>query len=369
MTEITKIALTGGPCAGKTAALHYLANAFKEQGVQVITVPEQATRLMESGKTPASMGSLAFHSLLFQNQLDEEEKAEAAALCSCAKKVLIVCDRGLLDSRAYVTAEEFASYAALHGLNEAKIRNRYDAVFHLVTAAKDAEAYYSLDTNAARSEDLEQARELDENILALWVGTQHLRVIDSSTCFEEKLQRLHSEVMAVLGVPEPLEIERKFLIGFPDLALLERMKACRRVPITQAYLNTPEEGNFRVRKRGEGEDALYIKTVKHKINDMKRIEIEDIISEEEYNAYLRRTDSVQGIISKDRYCLVWHNAYFELDVYPFWADKATLELELLYEEQPYELPDFLTLIRDVTTEKEYRNKQLALTYRKFFAKR
>ena len=198
MTEITKIALTGGPCAGKTAALHYLANAFKEQGVQVITVPEQATRLMESGKTPASMGSLAFHSLLFQNQLDEEEKAEAAALCSCAKKVLIVCDRGLLDSRAYVTAEEFASYAAPHGLNEAKIRNRYDAVFHLVTAAKDAEAYYSLDTNAARSEDLEQARELDENILALWVGTQHLRVIDSCACFEEKLQRLHSEVMAVL---------------------------------------------------------------------------------------------------------------------------------------------------------------------------
>ena len=44
-----------------------------------------------------------------------------------------------------------------------------------------------------------------------------------------------------------------------------------------------------------------------------------------------------------------------------------MELELLSEEQPYELPDFLTLIRDVTTEKKYRNMQLAMTYGKYYA--
>ena len=75
---------------------------------------------------------------------------------------------------------------------------------------------------------------------------------------------------------------------------------------------------------------------------------------------------VQGVISKDRYCLAWQGKYFELDVYPFWRDKATLELELLSEDQEFELPDFVTLIRDVTTEKEYRNKRLAVTYAKFF---
>ena len=75
MTEITKIALTGGPCAGKTTAVSYIREQLAAHGVQVIAVPEQATALMESGKTPESMGSYAFHSLLFQNQLEEEEKA------------------------------------------------------------------------------------------------------------------------------------------------------------------------------------------------------------------------------------------------------------------------------------------------------
>ena len=156
------------------------------------------------------------------------------------------------------------------------------------------------------------------------------------------------------------------MIVYPDLDLLRNMKTCRRIPITQAYLTTPEEGRFRVRKRGEGDDALYIKTVKYKINDMKRIEVEDYISEEEYKNYLQMSGCVQGVISKDRYCLAWQGKYFELDVYPFWRDKATLELELLSEDQEFELPDFVTLIRDVTTEKEYRNKRLAVTYAKFF---
>ncbi len=366
MTDITKIALTGGPCAGKSSAVPYLTARLAAHGVEVIAVPEQATALMSSGKTPENMGSAAFHSLLFGNQLAAEEAAEKKAQESTAKKVLILCDRGLLDSRAYVSAVEFAQYAGAYGFTEAKIRNRYDAVLHMVTAADGAENAYTLRNNAARAEDAQQARELDERILCLWVGTQHLRVIDNRSHFDDKLSRLLEEVLAVLGLPEPLEIERKFLIEHPDLTMLQSMKACRRVPLTQAYLNTPEEGRFRVRKRGEGADALYIKTVKHKINDLKRIEIEDYISEEEYKAYLNRKEYVQGVISKDRYCLVWHSEYFELDVYPFWADKATLELELLSENQPFELPDFLTLIRDVTTEKAYRNKQLAVTYGKLF---
>ena len=366
MTEITKIALTGGPCAGKTTAVSYIREQLAAHGVQVIAVTEQATALMESGKTPESMGSYAFHSLLFQNQLEEEEKALQSAKESTAKKVLILCDRGLLDSRAYVSGEEFARYAGEHGLNEARIRNRYDAVLHMVTAADGAETYYTTDSNGVRGEDPEQARALDNRVLSLWVGTQHLRVVDNRGDFADKLERLLNEVLGVLGVPEPLEIELKFLIAYPDINLLQSLPTCRRIPITQAYLTTPEDGQFRVRKRGEGADALYIKTVKHKINDMKRIEIEDYITEDEYQAYLNRRDCLQGILSKDRYCLVWHGEYFELDVYPFWADKATLELELLSERQPYELPDFLHLIRDVTFDKKYRNKQLASIFKNLF---
>ena len=362
MTELFKIVLTGGPCAGKTTALGFLKKELKKYGVEVFTVSEQATALMTQGKTPESMGSYEFHSLLFKNQLAEEEAAIKEAESSEAQKAVVLCDRGLLDSRAYVTREEFDKYSALYGFNAERIRNRYDAVFHLVTAADGAKESYALNNNGARSESTALARELDTEILSLWVGTQHLRVIDNSTGFEEKTERLKKETLAVLGIPEPLEIERKFLIKYPDLKQLAEMKLCRKIPITQAYLTTPEEGRFRVRKRGEGADVLYIKTIKHKINDLKRIEIESYISEEEYYAYLDRKDCVEGIISKDRYCLVWDARYFELDVYPFWKDRATLELELTDENEEFSLPDFVDPIRDVSFEKEYRNKYLAAVY-------
>ena len=365
MTEVTKAVLTGGPCGGKTSAADFLQKALSAQGVAVLVVPEQATALMSEGKTPGVMGSFAFHQLLFSRQLAAEEAAFAQAEACGADKALVLCDRGLLDSRAYVTAEEFRRYSAAFSLNEERIRNRYDAVFHLVTAANGAQDCYNLD-NAVRSEDLQQAKALDDTLLSLWVGTTHLRVIDNRGGFADKLDRLKAEVLAVMGIPEPLEIERKLLIEYPDLNRLQSDPFVRCVPITQAYMNTPEEGLFRVRKRGEGEGALYIKTVKRKISDLKRVEIERYISENEYYGYLNRRDCVQGIISKDRYCIVSGSEYFELDVYPFWQDRATLEIELLSEDQPFEVPKYLRVIRDVSFEKGYRNKLLAVTYGKLF---
>lgn len=366
MAEIKLIALTGGPCGGKTAALTYLQQQLACCHTEVFPVYEQATALMQQGITPETAGVYDFHRRLFGNQLAEEEKALQQAKNSRAEKALVLCDRGLLDSRAYVSAEDFARYAALYDLTEAKIRNRYDAVLHLVTAADGAPAHYTLQNNDARGETAAQACALDQTLLSLWVGTQHLRVIDNHSDFDRKLARLKQEVLAVLGIPEPLEIERKFLISRPKPDLLEQLPFCRKIPLAQAYLNTPEEGRFRVRKRGSDENALYIKTVKHKISDLRRIEIETPITAEAYAAYLNNRACVEGIIAKDRYCFVWQSQYFELDIYPFWADRATLELELTDEREPYTLPDFLTVIRDVSSEKQYRNKYLAAVYKKLF---
>ena len=363
MGKLIKIALTGGPCAGKSEALTYLTQTLEKEGIKVYPIGECATALIKNGKTPEKMGSFEFHSLLFSTQLQAEQRAETDA-ARLETDAVMITDRGLLDNRAYVSAEDFAAYAHTLGFTEDRLRSRYDAVFHLVTAASGAEAYYQCGNNSARTETAEQARELDEALLALWTGTPHLRVIDNSGDYQAKLDRLLSEVYAVLGIPKPLEIERKFLIAMPDLSYLDSIKTCRRVPITQAYLTTASEGRFRVRKRGDGEDAVYIKTVKHKINDLKRIEIESYISKEEYYDYLSKKDSLQGIISKDRYCIVWHSTYYELDVFPFWTDRALIEIELLSEEQSFELPDFVTLIREVTHERAYRNKALAQIYGK-----
>lgn len=360
MKEIKSIVLTGGPCAGKSTALEYLRNELEKCGVTVMTFSECATQMMNKGMTPDEMGSYEFHSLLFENQYNAEEALRKRAEAINDSLIVLLFDRGLLDNRAYVTAEDFNRYSGRFELNEEKIRNRYDAVFHLVSAANGAEEHYHFDNNEVRSETIEKARELDEEVLSLYTGTTHLRIIDNSTDFEGKLSRLLDEVKSFLGIPEPLEIERKFLIEMPDLLYLNSMKTCRKVPITQAYLDTEEEGRFRIRKRGEGENAIYVKTSKYKINELIRIEIENYISKEEFYNYLFDKNSVVGIISKDRYCIAWHSTYYELDVYPFWDNQATLEIELQREEQPYELPDFVKLIREVSFEKEFRNKALAV---------
>ena len=66
-----------------------------------------------------------------------------------------------------------------------------------------------------------------------------------------------------------------------------------------------------------------------------------------------------GTISKYRYCIAWGSTYYELDVFPFWDKLALLEIELLSEEEEYTIPDFVTVLREVTMEKAFRNLALA----------
>ncbi|MBQ1437334.1 MAG: hypothetical protein IIZ07_05305, partial [Ruminococcus sp.] len=99
-----------------------------------------------------------------------------------------------------------------------------------------------------------------------------------------------------------------------------------------------------------------------KISELKRVEREESITKEQYEHYISKKEYCQGTISKDRYCFVWKNQYFELDVFPFWDKTALIEIELLKENQPYTLPDFLVVLREVTYEKQFRNKSLAVQY-------
>ena len=50
--DITKIVITGGPCAGKTTALSWIMNSFTERGYVVLFVPETATELINGGVAP-----------------------------------------------------------------------------------------------------------------------------------------------------------------------------------------------------------------------------------------------------------------------------------------------------------------------------
>ncbi len=152
------------------------------------------------------------------------------------------------------------------------------------------------------------------------------------------------------------EIERKFLIEYPDLNILENYSKSE---IAQTYLKTNDGMTSRVRKRTTDGVTKYIFTEKKRITDVKCIENERELSEEEYEELLKLADTERRTVYKTRYCIPCHGRVAEVDIYPFWSDRAIAEVEMESEDEEVCLPDFIKVIRDVTAEKAYKNASIA----------
>ena len=360
--EIFFIVITGGPCAGKSTAMSWIQNHFQELGYQVLFVAETATELITGGVAPWTCRSrLDYQLCQAKLQLEKEKIYLEAAKNMPAERVLIVCDRGMLDNKAYMSQTEFDFVAKSLGNNETELRDQYDAVFHLVTAAKGAEEAYTRANNAARTETPEQAAALDDKLIDAWTGHPHLRVIDNATDFEDKMRRLIAEISAFLGEPEPFEIERKFLIRYPDMNWLNRLPNAQKIEIVQTYLTAAEGEERRVRQRGADGHYTYYETIKRGLSGVRRLEKERRLSKDEYLTLLMESDSSAHPIRKTRYCLTYANQYFEIDLYPFWKDQAILEIELKDENDEISIPEEIEIIREVTDDPAYKNAALAHT--------
>ena len=153
------------------------------------------------------------------------------------------------------------------------------------------------------------------------------------------------------------EIERRFLIRFPDLEYLSAHAAA--TDITQVYLTSESGDTDRVRKRGRDGEYSYTHTVKHRISGVRRIEQEREISGEEYGELLKNADPSLRCIEKRRWCLEYGGRHFEIDIFPYWTDRAIVEIELTDEEQTLSFPPEIEVIREITDDGRYTNVALA----------
>ena len=361
MKKIVKIVLTGGPCGGKSSGLKRIKEETEKLGYKVVIINESATELIENGLSLNAYNGdkYSFQKNIISLQMLKEKLYYEACQRLPDEKILLLCDRGVMDSLIYMPDKMFFDMIKELGQELVPLRDNYDGVFHLVSCAVGAEKFYTCENNKSRSETVEEARELDNRGISVWTGTPHLRIIDNSTDFDGKMKRLMQEITALLGEPEPLEIERKFLIEMPDRKFLENLPNCKKVNIQQTYLPTPS-GTERIRQRGDENASIYFHTFKKSISPMKRIEIEERITEEEYLKILSSAGKDLRSIQKERYCLVENGKYFELDVFPFAKKRAILEIELNSEDEQFELPKFVNVIKEVTGEKRFSNKSLAV---------
>lgn len=194
--KITKVVITGGPCGGKTAALERIRAAYDKEDCRVILVGETATELILSGVTP--WGTPNFQALRVARQLEAEAEACRSAEAGTGP-VLLVFDRGIPDTRAYTSEEAYAAILQQNGLTAAQVMERYDAVIHLTSAAKGAPEAYTLLTNAARTEPVQEAAELDDRIRAAWAGHPARVMIPARQDFEEKMKLLLSAVKQIIN--------------------------------------------------------------------------------------------------------------------------------------------------------------------------
>lgn len=157
-----------------------------------------------------------------------------------------------------------------------------------------------------------------------------------------------------------LEIERKYLIRMPDAARLGAMPGAEVWDIVQTYLtDSPDGGTRRVRSVRCGGQTRYIRTDKLRVTPLSCAETEGEISRAEYEAMLREANPALRAIEKRRYRIPYAGELLEIDLYSFWSDRATLEIELEREDQAVALPEWLEIVREVTGERAYKNRYLA----------
>ncbi len=153
------------------------------------------------------------------------------------------------------------------------------------------------------------------------------------------------------------EIERKYLIAMPEKTFLE---GCESSEIEQTYLLGEENTTERVRRRTRDGKSEYTHTIKRRVSSIRRFEDEHVIAQEEYEELLRRADPQRRTIVKTRHCFRHGGLLWELDVFPFWQDRAFLEIELTDEKDRVVMPPQIRVIREVTDDPRYTNAALSL---------
>lgn len=363
MSNIKKIVLTGGPCAGKTTALVKVIEHFSSLGYKVFTIPEVPTMFTQAGMDYLTSNKNFFFEgerATFLTQIGLEDSFTRMAE-TIDQPVLIVCDRGTMDISTYLTPEFWDRIISEKGYTNAQLRARYDAVLHLVSAADGAEQFYTTSNNAQRLEQADEkglqiARELDKKIVKAWTGHPHLRVINNHEDFNNKLNRVLKEISNVLGLAQPIEEERKYIVE-----LTGEVPNAIESDIVQTYLTGDPGSEIRLRRRGFAGKFVYVHTTKKRISDTEQIETERQINANLYESMLQQADPYRQTIRKHRKSFIWKGQYFELDAFsePV-SNLMILETKGIANNESVKFPPFIRVIEDITGNTKYYNYNIAL---------
>ena len=363
MSNVKRIVLTGGPCAGKTTALVRIIEHFSNLGFKVFTVPEVPTMYSQGGwsyLTPNPKLYYEGEKAILETQLALEDSFMRLAE-TCTKPAFVVCDRGTLDISAYIAPDMWLDITGKCGTSTNELRERYDAVLHLVSAADGAEQYYTTANNSnryeqANEEGLKLARDLDKKVNKAWTGHPHLRVINNHDDFDTKLNRVILEISNVLGLPQPDTEERQYIVE-----LTGELPECIQSEITQTYLVADPGVEVRLRRRSWGGEVVNVHKTKKRVSATEYLETERQVTNALYESLLQQADPYRSTIRKTRRSFIWKGQYFEIDFFHEPIDNLMiLQTTGIAEQEDVNFPPFIKVLQDVTGNKQYYNYNIAL---------
>ena len=174
------IALTGGPGAGKTAVL----NLVRETCCCHTEVLRESAGILFGGGFPRKdhlVAKQAAQRAIYHTQFELERLAKEEG-----EKVLVLCDRGTLDSLAYWPGDPEKFFPEVGSTREKELA-RYEMVIHLRTPPP--ETYNNNNNNPLRVESPQEAFEIDKKIEAAWKGHPDRHFIESTDNFLDKARK------------------------------------------------------------------------------------------------------------------------------------------------------------------------------------
>lgn len=369
-SHIHRVAITGGPCAGKTTALAEIAERLRSRGFGVFVVPEAATLMFTGG---ASLGDardehvINFQTQLLRTQITLEDSFRNLARTSGYKETFILCDRGTCDGRAYLAAKLWDKLLAANQWNMVDIRDgRYDLVVHLVTAADGAIEYYTLDNNKVRSELPEEACLLDRKTQMAWVGHPHLRIVTNQTGFREKINRVDAHISRLAGYHLSRRIIRKFLLSPTSQLPEDNLLDIEHFHVDQTFLSIDsgrhddgmeseeqqqQQQQQSVRRRGKNGAYTYVHKIRRGIDDS---ETKRQITQREYSSLLHHEDHSRTTVRISRKCFLHHDTYFVLDCVCNVCPKIRLlRCHSETDDDEIKIPHWLNIEKEVTGDRFY----------------
>lgn len=191
------------------------------------------------------------------------------------------------------------------------------------------------------------------------------------------------EVYRLAGIDIGPTYEKKYIISMVDLELLKNKYNTETVYVERTYLNPTEENVERVIKYtstiDKASDTVNTEQVnqqnqtnKNKIDryyyienctsiDIYKDDTEKEIGIKDYNRLKQEIKPNTHPLKRKRIKFVYQGTYFEIDIYPFWSDKAILKVEKSNgKDEPVSLPKEIKILSDITGDQRYKLRNLAI---------